>query len=182
MEKFILNREDAIFMIMDIQERLVPVMDYRDEVVNNTKILIQASKEMNIPIIYTEQYPKGLGSTIAELDELIENGKRFEKTSFSAINEEVKKVLDSLGKKKIIITGMETHVCVYQTVRDLILNGYEVFVVSDGVASRTKSNYLNGLELMKNMGAVITNTETIVFDLLKKAGTPEFKIMSKLIK
>lgn len=182
MEKYILNKEDAVIMIIDIQERLVPVMKYKDEVINNNKILIQASKEMDIPIIYTEQYPKGLGHTIVELDELIENGKRFEKTSFSAINEEVRSTLESLGRKKLIITGMETHVCVFQTVRDLILEGYEVFVVKDGVASRTKDNYLNGLELMKDMGAVITNTETIVFDLLKRAGTSEFKTMSKLIK
>lgn len=182
MEKYTLDKEDTTIMIIDIQERLVPVMKYKDEVVNNTKILIQASKEMGIPIIYTEQYPKGLGHTIEELAELIENGKRFEKTSFSAFNEEVKVSLDRLGKKKVIVVGMETHVCVYQTVRDLLYNGYEVFVVSDGVASRTKNNYLNGLELMKNMGAVIINTESIVFDLLKEAGTPEFKIMSKLIK
>lgn len=182
MEKYILSKEDTAIMIIDIQERLAPVMKYKDKVVNNTKILIQASKEMDIPIIYTEQYPKGLGHTIEELEELLENAKRFEKTSFSAINEEVKEALVELGKKKVIIVGMETHVCVYQTVRDLLSNGYEVFVVSDGVASRTKNNYLNGLDLMKNMGAVIINTESIVFDLLKEAGTPEFKIMSKLIK
>lgn len=182
MEKYILSKEDTAIMIIDIQERLAPVMKYKDKVVNNTKILIQASKEMDIPIIYTEQYPKGLGHTIEELEELLENAKRFEKTSFSAINEEVKEALVELGKKKVIIVGMETHVCVYQTVRDLLSNGYEVFVVSDGVASRAKNNYLNGLDLMKNMGAVIINTESIVFDLLKEAGTPEFKIMSKLIK
>lgn len=182
MEKYILNREDAVIMIIDIQERLVPAMKYGDKVINNTKILIQASKEMDIPIIYTEQYPKGLGHTIDELGELIKDGKRFEKISFSAINEEVRSTLETLGRKKIVITGMETHVCVFQTVRDLILDGYEVFVVKDAVASRTKCNYLNGLEQMKDMGAVITNTETIVFDLLKEAGTSEFKTMSKLIK
>ena len=182
MGKYVLNRENAVVMIIDIQERLVPVMKYKDEVINNNKILIQASNEMDIPIIYTEQYPKGLGHTIVELEEIIENGKKFEKINFSAINEEVRSTLETLKRKKIVITGMETHVCVFQTVRDLILDGYEVFVVKDAVASRTKGNYLNGLEQMKDMGAVITNTETIVFDLLKQAGTSEFKTMSKLIK
>ncbi len=182
MEKYILNRENTVIMIIDIQERLVPVMKYKDEIIANTKIIIEASNIMDIPIIYTEQYPKGLGHTVEELGEQLDKGKRFEKTSFSAINEEVKSYLESLGRKKIIVLGMETHVCVYQTVRDLILNGYEVFVANDGVASRTKNNYSNGLELMKNMGAVIVNTETIVFDLLKTAGTPEFKTISKLIK
>ena len=77
---------------------------------------------------------------------------------------------------------METHICVFQTARDLLNDGYQVFVVSDGVCSRSKENYLNGLSLMENMGAVITNTETVIFDLLKKAGTKEFKALSKLIK
>ena len=87
-----------------------------------------------------------------------------------------------MDKKKVVITGMETHVCVFQTVRDLISDGYQVFLVKDALASRTKSNFLNGLDLMKSMGAVITNTETAVFDLLKASGTPEFKLMSKMIK
>lgn len=182
MEKYIANRDEMVVMIIDIQERLVPVMKYKDDVINNTKILIQGAKEMGMPIIYTEQYPKGLGHTVEELQELLEEAQRFEKNSFTAYIEEVISELENTGRKKVIITGMETHVCVFQTVRDLLYNGYEVFVISDAVASRTKGNYLNGLELMRSMGAVITNTETVVFDLLKRAGTPEFKIMSKLIK
>lgn len=182
MEKYILDKEDSLLLIIDIQERLVPVMKYNEQVISNTKILVQSAKEMNIPIIYTEQYPKGLGSTVEELSALLEGADRYEKVSFSAYLEEVKEKLKSLGRKKIIVVGMETHVCVYQTVRDLLGDGYQVFVVNDAVASRTKMNYRNAIELMHTMGAVITNTETVIFDLLKAAGTPEFKVMSKLIK
>ena len=96
--------------------------------------------------------------------------------------EHYKSNLEKSKRKKIIILGMETHVCVFQTVRDLLIDNYEVFVLSDGVASRTRENYENGLDMMKTMGAVITNSEMAVFDLLKKAGTDEFKTMSKLIK
>ena len=182
MDKFKLQREDTALFIIDIQERLVPVMDHRDQVIENNKILITAAKEMNFPIIATEQYPKGLGRTVPEILELIDDEYIFAKNSFTAYTDEVKEALKALGKKKILITGMETHVCVFQTVRDLINDGYQVQVIKDAVCSRTKSNYKNGLALMKSVGAVISNTETAVFDLLKVSGSPEFKILSKMIK
>lgn len=182
MDKFTLEREDSVLLIIDIQEKLVPVMKYKDQVIKNSLILINAAKEMNFPVITTEQYPKGLGPTVPELLDLIDNDNIFAKNSFTAYTGEVKEALKSLGRKKVIITGMETHVCVFQTARDLINDGYQVYLVKDGVASRTKDNFLNGLDLMKTLGAVITNTETAIFDLLKISGTPEFKLMSKLIK
>jgi len=182
MDKFTLTREDTVLLVIDIQERLAPVMKYKDQVINNNKILLAAAKEMKFPVIATEQYPKGLGRTVAELLELIDDKQIYSKNSFTAYTDEVKEALKFLDKKKVVITGMETHVCVFQTVRDLISDGYQVFLVKDALASRTKSNFLNGLDLMKSMGAVITNTETAVFDLLKASGTPEFKLMSKMIK
>ena len=123
-----------------------------------------------------------MGQTVPELLEIIDKDNIFAKNSFTAYIDEVKHALISLGKKKVLITGMETHICVFQTVRDLMDNGYQVYLVKDGVASRTKENFLNGIELIKSLGAVITNTETAVFDLLKISGTPEFKMMSKMIK
>jgi len=182
MDKYTLNREDTVLFVIDMQERLVPVMKYKDQVINNNKILINAAKEMSFPVIATEQYPRGLGRTVSELLDLIVEENVYAKNSFTAYTNEVKETLKSLGKKKILVTGMETHVCVFQTVRDLINDGYQVYLVKDGVASRTKANYLNGLDLMKSLGATITNTETVVFDLLKVSGTPEFKQMLKLIK
>lgn len=182
MDKFTINNEEVVLLIIDIQDKLVKPMKYGDQVIENTNILISAAEEFNMPIIYTEQYPKGLGNTVTELEERLKNAKRFEKTLFTAYIEEVKETLKEIGRKKIIISGMETHICVYQTARDLINDGYDVFVVKDSVSSRTKDNYLNGLSMMESMGAVVTNTETVIFDLLKKAGTPEFKVLSKLIK
>ncbi|WP_352420590.1 isochorismatase family protein [Proteiniborus sp.] len=182
MDKFTLKQEDAILMIIDIQERLVSAMKYGKKVIDNTNILISAAQKLDIPIIGTEQYPKGLGKTVPEISANINTAQLYEKISFSGYTEEVKSVLNELGRKKVIITGMETHVCVFQTVRDLIDNGYQVFVVEGGVCSRTKENYQNGLFLMDKMGATIINTETILFDLLKVSGTPVFKELSKLIK
>lgn len=182
MDKFSLDRENTVLLIIDIQERLAPVMKYKDKIIENTNILLQGANRMNIPVIVTEQYPKGLGSTVDELSEFLKEVKIFAKNSFTAYIDEIKESLDSLGKKKVIVTGMETHICVYQTARDLLDAGYDVYIVKDAVASRTKENFINGLDLIKSMGGVITNTETVVFDLLKVSGTPDFKFMSKLIK
>lgn len=182
MDKFVLNSEDASLLIIDIQEKLIKPMKYGEQIIKNTNILLSAAEEMNMPVIATEQYPKGLGNTVPELDKRLENARKFDKVEFTAYIDEVKKALQDTSRRKVIISGMETHICVFQTARDLLNDGYQVFVVSDGVCSRSKENYLNGLSLMENMGAVITNTETVIFDLLKKAGTKEFKALSKLIK
>jgi len=181
-DKFTLKQEEAVLMIIDIQERLVPAMENGKKVVDNTNILIKTAQKLDIPIIGTEQYPKGLGKTVPEIRENIDTDGFYEKLSYSAYIDEVRQALSKLGRKKVIITGMETHVCVFQTVRDLLEDGYQVFVAGDAVCSRTRDNYLNGLSLMDKMGAVITNTESIMFDLLKVAGTPVFKELSKLIK
>ena len=182
MDKFELKSEQSVLMIIDIQERLVPVMEYRDQVIRNAKILVSAAQKLGVPVIVTEQYPKGLGKTIKEISDVLGAFQAFEKTSFSACTPEVVSGLAKLERKKVIVCGMETHVCVFQTVRDLLRDGYQVFVVKDAVCSRTQENCQNGLYLMSEMGAVITNTETVLFDLLKRAGTPLFKELSKLIK
>lgn len=182
MDKFFLQTEDALLMVIDIQEKLVPAMKYGDKVTKNINTLIAIARALEIPIVVTEQYPKGLGATIPEIKNNLGEILIYEKVSFTACTDEVKAVLSQLGRKKIIITGMETHVCVFQTVRDLLKEGFQVFLPQDAVCSRTKDNYRNGLSLISDMGAVITNTETILFDLMKKAGTPQFKELSKLIK
>lgn len=182
MNKFTLDKDQAVLMVIDIQERLVPAMKVADQVINNTNVLISAAKAFDIPIVTTEQYPKGLGSTIPEIKDQVNPMYLFEKTSFTAYITEVKMLLEILGRKKIIITGMETHVCVFQTIRDLLGNDYQVFIAADAVCSRTKENHLSGLGLIKDMGAVLTNTESIIFDLLKTAQAPQFKTLSKLIK
>lgn len=182
MDKYYLNKEEAVLIIIDIQERLVPAMNMGERTTKNTNVLISMAKDMDIPIIVTEQYPKGLGSTVPQIEENLEGAKKFEKNTFSGCTEEVMAKLHESGRKKVIIAGMETHVCVFQTVRELLKQGYHVFAVADAVCSRTEENYKNGLYLMREMGAVVSNTETILFDLLKEAGTTQFKTLSKLIK
>lgn len=182
MDKFTLFKEDTVLMVIDIQERLVPAMKYGKKVIENTNILVSIAKDLEIPIVVTEQYPRGLGPTVSEIKDNLGEAPIYEKISFTAYTEEVANELKKLGKKKIIITGMETHVCVMQTVRGLIADGYQVFLVGDAVSSRGKENYRNGLALMSAMGAVVTNTESVFFDLMKEAGSPLFKKLSKLIK
>lgn len=182
MDKFYLNKEDAIVLVIDIQEKLMPAILEKEELVNKSKILISGAKILEVPIFVTEQYPKGLGKTIGEIDALTKNDPIFEKISYTCCTDEVLAYLEKSKRKQVIITGVETHVCVYQTTRDLLNHGYSVFVASDAVSSRTLENKQNGIALMKDMGAVISNTETLLFDMLKISGTPEFKAISKLVK
>ena len=182
MKNFYLNKEDAVLIVVDIQGKLTLAMEYGKDVIKNTNFLVTVAKALEIPIIITEQYPKGLGPTVEESMNNLDGYPVFSKTKFSAITDEVKDELERLGKKQIIITGMETHVCVYQTARDLISMGYDVFAASDALCSRTNDNYSNGLSLIKEVGAVVSNTESIFFDLMKEAGSPLFKELSKLIK
>lgn len=177
-----IKRDSAALLIIDIQEKLVPAMYNGEDVIGVNKILIQAVQAMNIPVLYTEQYPKGLGHTVTELSQLLDGAEKFEKTLFSAYSNELAASLKNKGIQSIILTGMETHVCVFQTARDLLENDFKVFLVSDGVSSRTPNNSHNGNYLMSEMGAVVTNAEAVLFDLLEKAGTDEFKVVSKLIK
>ncbi|UMZ73760.1 hydrolase [Natranaerofaba carboxydovora] len=169
-------------MVIDIQEKLLPSMKYGNQIIEKTNILTQIANKLGMPVIATEQYPKGLGRTVERVTKYFDQVKVFEKMTFSSCTEELLSYLKENGKKKIIVSGMETHVCVYQTVRDLLKEGYQVFVVNDGVCSRKKEDYFNGLALMQEMGAVIINTESVFFDLMKEAGTPEFKELSPLIK
>ncbi|WP_353684639.1 hydrolase [Thermodesulfovibrio sp. 3907-1M] len=183
-EKFFISPENALFVIIDMQEKLAKAMkeDILEKTVKNIITFVELCKIYQIPIIFTEQYPKGLGKTLEEIKSLI-NDEAIEKISFSSAGEEkfISKIRE-LNRQKIILTGMETHVCVWQTALDLLQRGYHVFVPSDAVCSRKKQDWKIGIELMKNAGAVITCTETLVFQLLKKAGTAEFKKMLEFIK
>ena len=181
LDKFTLDRGESILLVIDLQDRLVPPMKYGKQVIKKTNILLSIAEDLGIPVIVTEQYPQGLGKTVPEVN-IGSEAAIFAKTTFSACTEEVLSELERLGRKKIIITGMETHVCVFQTARDLLALGYQVFVVEDAVCSRTKENFRNALSLMSQMGAVVTSTELVFFDLMKEADTPEFRKLSHLIK
>lgn len=181
--KFRLDREDTALILVDIQEKLMVAMEYRNKIYRNHQILLALAKQLNIPVIKCEQYPQGLGSTVAEITEFLPDEHfAVQKMVFSAYGPELQDILRKINRHTILITGTETHVCVFQTTRDLLEAGYNVHVVRDGVCSRFKENYLSGLQLMENMGAVINNTETITFDMLQRSGTPDFKVMSAILK
>lgn len=183
MGKYKLNREDAVLVIIDLQERLMKAMKDRERVYKNTNLLLSTVKEFNIPVVLSEQYPRGLGPTVAAIKENLPEGYIYlEKQSFSLCGAGMFEILAKLQKKSVIVCGSETHVCVFQTVRDLVEAGYDVHLVRDAVCSRFEENYNNSLALMSELGAVVTNTETVVFDLLESAGTPQFKAISPLIK
>jgi len=183
MDKFILDKSKAVLVVIDIQERLVLAMKKKDKVYENTLHLIEAAKLLNIPIVVTEQYPKGLGPTVDEIKECLPQYSPLEKVTFDCCRGDgfLEKIA-SLKRGHIILTGMETHVCVLQTCLSLLKEGYFPHLVSDAVCSRNKDDYLTAKELMRDAGAVITCTETVLFQLLEKAGTAEFKTISKRIK
>ena len=183
-EKFLINHEEALLVIVDVQEKLASAMksEIVEKLLKNIAVLIELCKIYKIPVILTEQYPKGLGNTLKEIKEIL-NGSAIEKIHFSCVQQdEFISRIEELGRKKIILTGMETHVCVWQTALDLLLRDYNVFVPYDAVCSRRKEDWKTALELIKEAGGVITCTETLTFQILKKAGTAEFKKMLEFIK
>jgi nicotinamidase-related amidase len=179
-----LDRTKALVLVVDVQSRLTPAMpeDTLARVVKYGRALVGAAKELGIPVIATEQYPKGLGETIPELKEVLP-GPPLVKMHFSCgADPGFVAALERTGRRQVIVCGMETHVCVFQTVRDLAGMGYEMHVRADAVSSRFEVHRQSGLELCRQAGAVVTNAESAIFDLLHVAGTPEFKKVSALVK
>jgi nicotinamidase-related amidase len=183
MERFLLTRNEAALLIVDIQERLAAAMKHREAVIRNVLHLIEAARLMDLPVIVTEQYPKGLGHTVEEVRVALPSYEPVEKMSFSCCGEpKFLEAIAAAGRKKLIVAGMETHVCVLQSAVDLMKAGYGVHLGADALCSRFKRNYQLGIEFMRDAGAVITSTETVLFQLLQQAGTEEFKAISKRIK
>lgn len=184
-DQYFVNPENSILVIIDVQEKLIKAMEKEiiDKVIKNIVTLIEVSKILNLPIILTEQYPKGLGPTVEEIKTVLPSYNPIEKITFSAFGEE--KFIQALKEKKrekILLTGIETHVCIWQSSLDFIRNGYTVFVPKDGVCSRKKMDWETGIDLIKSAGGIITTTETIIFQILRKAGTEEFKKIINFIK
>lgn len=182
-----LNREDTLLLVVDVQERLVPAIhkDLYPIALRNMQIMIEAAGTLGLPILLTEQYPKGLGPTVKEILLPLEGKsfKRIEKVTFSCARDEgFLQAVAAANRRQILIIGMETHVCVYQTSVDLIRAGYSVFVLDDAVSSRYMHNYQSALQALRDAGCTVFSTETAVFQLLKVAATPEFKKVSSLIR
>jgi len=178
----ILKKEKSALLIIDIQEKILNVMAHRKRVIENTKKLIEGMKILGLPIFYTEQYPKGLGETAAEIKKLI-NDEAIQKMSFSCSGaKDLFPAFIQENLTQIVVCGIEAHVCVQQTALDLLANGFQVDLPADAVSSRKEIDYQIALSRMAANGVEITTTESILFELLEVCGTPEFKAISKIVK
>ena len=176
--------EDTMALVVDFQERLVPVIDRNEELLHHTEILIKGLRALKIPMLVTQQYTKGIGMTVPVLSDVF--GEEFiyeDKVTFSCAEDEtiLEKIKQS-GKKNIIVCGIEAHICVLQTVIDLIAKGYHVILVEDCVGSRKESDRQAGIKRAVAEGAIPTTYESILFELTRVAKTDVFKEISRLIK
>jgi len=179
----LLKPEQTALLLIDIQERILPVINNQQLVVENTLKLIKGFKILELPIYFTEQYPKGLGPTTGSITKELGDLKPFDKMSFSCFGAgELFEEFKQKNLSQIVVCGIEAHVCVQQTVLDLIENKFQINLASDAVSSRKEVDYQTALERMRNHGAEITTTESVLFELLNVCGTPQFKEISKLVK
>lgn len=182
----LLDKERSVLLIIDIQEKFRNTIPDLHTVIRNTLVLIKAAELLGIPVIVSEQYPQGLGRTVPELtDALTESTEFYEKTSFGCCGS--KEICNALahhhhhGRSQIIVTGIETHICVNQTVLQLLTEGYSVHIIANAVSSRKEFNKDIGIGKMMYAGAIISSMETALFELIRDASDPSFKILRKLI-
>jgi nicotinamidase-related amidase len=170
-------------VVVDVQGKLAQLMVDKEALFKNIRILIQAAKILEIPILWCQQVPVALGPTVPEIAELLAGAEPIDKASFScAGHEPFNAKLKSLGRKQTLLCGIETHVCIYQTAMDLFGQGREVTVIADAVSSRTAANKQIALTRLAAEGATIASTEMALFELLRTAKHPEFKYIAKLVK
>jgi nicotinamidase-related amidase len=180
-----LRPDTTCLVVLDVQERLAPAMPEPALIALKRAVTLlgSAAQRLGARVLVTEQYPRGLGHTLPELEPVLADARRFEKVSFSAFEADgFAACLREQAASAVVVVGMETHVCVFQTVRDLQSAGFVVHVPFDGVCSRREDHHQRGLDLCQRAGAVVTTAETVVFDWLERAGSPEFRELSKLIR
>lgn len=178
----LLSRKESRLLIIDVQEKLVPKIVNLDRMLANCRLLIQGAKILNVPVFATEQYPKGLGHTVGQLRELLDAPPEKLRFSCAEVLEWGTAAEQADNRYQIVVAGMEAHVCVMQTVLDLLGSGFQVFVAADAVSSRAELDWKIALDRMSNGGATIVTTESVLFEWCEVSGTPEFKQISQLIK
>ena len=182
MEIGIPEKDKTAFVLIDIQEKFLPVIHNIQGVIDNANRLVSGASVLKIPLIVTEQYPKGLGHTVDEID-LDDRQGIMEKISFDCFGcDDFTKKLDEIDAKSLVIFGIEAHVCVLKTALEAIARDYETHVIADAVSSRTEGNKALALERLRQSEVFIASTEMILFQLMDRAGTDEFKAISKLVK
>lgn len=179
------DADNSCLIIIDVQEKLSSVIP--DKVISrlrkNTDILLTAANQLDIPVITTAQYPKGLGSIEDFIaNKLTDTSRSFDKTRFSCLGaDQLPEYLKQMNKKQIILTGIEAHICVLQSAMEFLVEGYEVFVVTNAIASRQSTSYEMTLFRLNQAGCILLNTESVLFEWLRDASHSEFKTLSKLI-
>ena len=178
-----IERDNTVLVVIDFQDKLLPKIPVADAIIAQTVKLIRFARELSIPILLTEQYRKGLGATDPTIAQEIPQGAALEKMTFSCLGDAaIAETLGELRRSQLLLTGVETHVCVMQTAIQALENDFHVFVARDAVASRAKSEYKAGLARMRDCGAELVTTEMAMFELLREAGTAEFKKVLPLLK
>jgi nicotinamidase-related amidase len=180
-----LEADSSALLVVDIQEKLLPPIFERERVVRNSQLLIRLAKLLNMPVLWATQYEKGLGKTVPEIASLLEGQSPVEKLDFNCFNNErfcsAARALPG-NRNTVILCGIEAHICVTQSALGALNNGYLVHVASDAVSSRTEWNFKHGLQRMRDAGAVISTTEMIIYELLRRSDTPAFKEILKHLK
>jgi nicotinamidase-related amidase len=178
-----LDLESCALIVIDVQGKLAQIMYEKEKLFKNIQILIKAANILNIPILWCQQVPESLGSTIPEIAELLSVIEPINKSSFSCCgDQQFNNKLNKLSVNQVLLCGIETHVCIYQTVCDLLRKGFYVNVAADAVSSRTLENKMTALERISTEGAKISSVEMSLFELLKTAKHPRFKEITRLIK
>ncbi len=178
-----INVNDCLFCLVDVQERLYPFMENKEEIEKNLLILIKGLQLHEVPFIVNEQYKKGLGETLLSLRKLVDNYPHFEKTTFSCCgNEETLEAIKNSSKKIVIVAGIETHVCVMQTCLDLLESGFQPVIVTDCVSSRKATDKDMAIQRLIQAGVIPTTYESLLFELTSSSKHPQFKDISSLVK
>lgn len=176
----LLQAEQSVLVIIDVQEKLAPVIHQRDQLIARIRWLGEIAQELGLPSVVTEQYPKGIGYTVNDLAGVIESARVVEKLHFSAMQEaEFVEELTEIGRRQVVLMGMEAHVCVLQTAIEMAQQGYQVFIVEDAVGSRRDSDKQAALSRLKQLGITVITSEMAAWEWLHKSGTDQFRHITK---
>jgi nicotinamidase-related amidase len=179
----VLDRDDALLVIVDVQCRLADAMPRRDAVVGTCVLLARSAGILGIPVVVTRQYPQGLGDTVPELLEALPDVQPVDKGTFSCPAEpSFERAVADSGRRQVVLAGMETHICITQTALALLDAGYRVHVVADATCSRRDANHEVALHRLRSAGAVVTTAESAIYEALGEAGTPEFRSVLEVVK
>jgi nicotinamidase-related amidase len=182
-EQLVLVQQDTGLIVIDVQGKLARLVDNSDAMINSIATMIRAMQTLGIPVLFVEQLPDKLGATVEELNQFIPAGEAFAKATFSALRTEgIEQQIKALNRSQWLVCGIEAHICVYQTVIDLLASGKQVHLLSDCVSSRNPANKQLALQKMQSAGAQLTGVEMALFELLERADTEQFKSILPLIK